>query len=306
MGLHLGGNKMFRRVSVVFVVILCMTMSGCAAMKSLSGSTDEDAMKFRVSKDELWNETKMLKQYNAACRLTIQEKKGEIDQLTKQVADLNKEMADLKTEVEKAKEAKRNEIVIADGEDKSQKYQLSPLKEKTITAEDKKSDSSGSEKESVKQNLKADIEKKDPVQATTVKRKIEPKRPRVKVLNENDRMSSARAISEKLNKLGYKKGAPQTTTIKNGIEPKGLRVKVLSGNGKTSSARAMSEKLKKLGYKTQNAGLAPRSNFDVTTIYYARNYKSEAQHMATQLDGGAIVKPLTWPSDFHVIVVTGY
>ena len=93
---------MFRRVSVVFVVILCMTMSGCAAMKSLSGSTDEDAMKFRASKDELWNETKMLKQYNAACRLTIQEKKGEIDQLTQRVADLNKDIADLKTEAEQA------------------------------------------------------------------------------------------------------------------------------------------------------------------------------------------------------------
>jgi hypothetical protein len=297
---------MFRRVYVVFVVILCMTMSGCAAMKSLSGSTDEDAMKFRASKDELWNETKMLKQYNAACRLTIQEKKGEIDQLTKQVADLNKDIADLKTEVEQAKKAAKNEIAIADREDKSLKYQVIPLNEKTITVEDEKTESPGPKKVAVKQDSKADVDKKDAPQTTTVKKRIEPKGLRGKVLNEDARMSSAKAISEKVKKLRYKKDAPQTATSKKGIELKGLRVKVLSGNGKMSSARAMSEKLKKLGYKIENTGLAPRSDFDVITIYFARNYKSEAQHMATQLGGDAIVKPLTWSSDFHLIVVTGY
>jgi len=250
---------MFRRVSVVFVVILCMTMSGCAAMRHLDGSSDEDTKKFRASKDELWNETKKLKQDNEACRRTIQEKQREIDQLTKQVANLNKDEG-LKTEVEQAKGATKKEIEKADGEDKSLKDQVSPLKEKTITVEDKKSESSGPEKEGVKQDQKAVVDKKD---------------------------------------------APQTTTVEKGVEPKVLRVKVLSGNGKMSSAREMSEKLKKLGYKIENTGLAPRSNFDVITIYFAPDYKSEAQQVAKQLGGGAIAKPLTWPSGFHVIVVTG-
>jgi len=229
---------MFRRVSVVFVVILCVTMSGCAAMRHLDGSSDEDMKKFRASKDELWNETKKLKQDNEVYRRTIQEKQQEIDRLTKQVANLNKDIEGLKTEVEQAK----------------------GVEEKTITGEDEKSESSGSEKEGVKQDQKADVDKKD---------------------------------------------APQTTTVEKGVEPKVLRVKVLSGNGKMSSARAMSEKLKKLGYKIENTGRAPRSNFDVITIYFAPNYKSEAQQVAKQLGGAAIAKPLTWPSGFHVIVVTG-
>ncbi|MCX5853233.1 MAG: LytR C-terminal domain-containing protein [Deltaproteobacteria bacterium] len=251
---------MFRRVSVVFVVILCMTMSGCAAMRHVDGSSDEDMKKFRASKDDLWNETKKLKQDNEACRRTIQEKQGEIDQLTKQVANLNKDIEGLKTEVEQAKGATKNEIAKANGEDISLKDLVSPVKEKTITVEDKKSESSGPEKEGVKQDQKADVDKKD---------------------------------------------APQTTTVEKGVEPKVLRVKVLSGNGEISSARAMSEKLKKLGYKIENTGLAPRSNFDVITIYFAPNYKSEAQQVAKQLGGAAIAKPLTWPSIFHVIVVTG-
>lgn len=210
---------MFRRVSVVFVVILYMTMSGCAAMNYLDGSSDEDMKKFRASKDELWNETKKLKQDNEAYSRTIQEKQGKIDQLTEQVANLNKDMEDLKKEVAQTRGATKEEIA------------------------------------------KEGVDKKD---------------------------------------------APQTTTVEKGVEPKKLRVKVLSGNGKMSSARAMSEKLKKLGYEIENTGLAPRSNFDVVTLYFAPDYKSEAQHVATQLGGGAIAKPLTWPSGFHVIVVTGH
>jgi len=242
---------MFRRVSVVFVVILCMTMSGCAAMRPLDGSSDEDMQKFKASKDELWNETKKLKQDNEVCRRTIQKKQQEIDQLTKQVANLNRDIEGLKTEGEQAEGVTEKEIAKADGEDKSLKDQVSPVKGKTITGEGRKPESSGPEKEGVKKDL------------------------------------------------------PQTTTVEKGVDPKVLRMKVLSGNGKMSSARAMSETLKKLGYKIENTGLSPRSNFDVTTIYFAPNYKSKAQQVAKQLGGGAIAKPLTWPSGFHVIVVTG-
>jgi hypothetical protein len=297
---------MYRGLSVFFIVFFCMTLSGCAAVKYLSGSSDEDAVKFGVSKDELWNETKMLKEYNAACRVTIQEKKGEIDQLTRQVTDLNKEIADLKTEVEQSKVTAKKGIAIEDGEDKSLPDRVSPLNEKTITVEDEKSERSGSKKEGVKQDLKMDVDKKYTPQTKATQKAMETKVPKVKVLNEDARRSSARAIAEKLKKLERKKKAVQATAVEKEIETKGLRIKVLSGNGKISSAKAMSEKLKKLGYKIENMGLAPRSNFDVVTIYFARNYRSEAQQMAKQLRGDATVKPLTWSSDFHLIVVTGY
>jgi len=88
------------------------------------------------------------------------------------------------------------------------------------------------------------------------------------------------------------------------IDPKNIKVKVLSGDGKISSAKAMSKSLTKMGYKAENLGMAPRSNFGVTTIYFAPEYKNEAQHLAAQMGGGAVSKPLTWPSIFHIIVVS--
>lgn len=88
------------------------------------------------------------------------------------------------------------------------------------------------------------------------------------------------------------------------IDPKNLKVKVLSGDGRISSAKAMLRSLTKMGYKAENIGMASRSNFDVTTIYFAPEYKNEAQHLAAQLGGGAVSKSLTWPSIFHIIVVS--
>jgi TolA-binding protein len=88
------------------------------------------------------------------------------------------------------------------------------------------------------------------------------------------------------------------------IDPKNIKVKVLSGDGRTSSAKVILRSLTKMGYKAENMGMAHRSNFDVTTIYFAPEYKNEAQHLAAQLGGGTVSKSLTWPSIFHIIVVS--
>ncbi len=84
---------------------------------------------------------------------------------------------------------------------------------------------------------------------------------------------------------------------------KNLKVKVLSGNGKLPSARQMSKKLVAMGYKVEEIGTANRMDYKVNTIYFASDYKTEAQSLAARLGGKTIAKPLTWSSVFHIIVV---
>lgn len=101
------------------------------------------------------------------------------------------------------------------------------------------------------------------------------------------------------------KEVSQVSAPEKNIEPKMLKIKVLSGNGKIASAKALSIKLTELGYNVENIGMAPRSDFAANTIYYTPDNKNDARRIATQLGDDTVVKPLTWSSTFHVIVVTG-
>jgi hypothetical protein len=84
-----------------------------------------------------------------------------------------------------------------------------------------------------------------------------------------------------------------------------IKIKVLSGDGKFKSAKAMAKRLKKMGYKINRLDLAPRANFKMDTVFYAKNFSGEAREMAKRLGGNAITKPLTWNSIFDIIVVKG-
>jgi hypothetical protein len=84
---------------------------------------------------------------------------------------------------------------------------------------------------------------------------------------------------------------------------KNLKIKVLSGNGKLPTARQMSKKLIGMGYRVEDIGTATRTDYAVNTIYFASDYKTEAQQLAARLGGKTIAKPLTWPSVYHIIVV---
>jgi hypothetical protein len=84
---------------------------------------------------------------------------------------------------------------------------------------------------------------------------------------------------------------------------KNLKVKVLSGNGKLPTARQMSKRLIAMGYRVEDIGTATRTDYTVNTIYFATDYKIEAQRLAARLGGETVAKPLTWSSVFHIIVV---
>lgn len=91
--------------------------------------------------------------------------------------------------------------------------------------------------------------------------------------------------------------------VKKGV--RGLKIKVLYGDANPKSAEKMAKRLKEMGHDIQVIDQAPRSNFDVTTIYFAPNSKYEAKRLMSDLGDKFLLKPLSWPSKFDLIVVTG-
>lgn len=214
---------MNQRILMALVVILCMALSGCAAMRNWNGSLDRDIQK--------------LKDDNEASRLALQEKDGQIDRLNKQLSTMSREIETLKAESQQAPIVMQKALSKTEGSEAVLKEQVSALKDKTTALEEK--------------------------------------------------------------------AAARTAVAEKGAGSKALRLKVLSGNGKISSAQAMSKKLKTLGYRVEDTGMASRANYRVHTVYYAAGYKSQAQRIAAQLGSGTVSSPLTWPSVFDVIVVSG-
>jgi hypothetical protein len=88
-------------------------------------------------------------------------------------------------------------------------------------------------------------------------------------------------------------------------QQKALKIKVLAGDGNLTSARSLSKRLSGMGYRVKLIDRAPRSDFDATVVYYGNDHRAAAETMAKRLGGGTATKPLTWSSDFDIIVVTG-
>lgn len=84
-----------------------------------------------------------------------------------------------------------------------------------------------------------------------------------------------------------------------------LKIKILSGDGSMGSAYRLNDRLKSKGYKVVSIGLAPRSDFAVPTIYYSDKFKEEAEKIGSIIGKNVEIKPLTWSSEFSVIVVSG-
>ena len=80
---------------------------------------------------------------------------------------------------------------------------------------------------------------------------------------------------------------------------------MLSGDDDINSTEAMRNELENLGYKIHYKDMAPRSNFSQNTVYFAPGFQNEAKSLADSLGGQTVLKPLSWPSMFDIIVVTG-
>lgn len=82
-----------------------------------------------------------------------------------------------------------------------------------------------------------------------------------------------------------------------------LSIKVLSGRGNLAAAESMARRLYSRGYPVHRLDIAP-SRFDSDIVYYAEGHEDTAREMARYIGPGTDVKPLTWRSAFHIIVVS--
>lgn len=201
--------------SFFVTLILCMVfiLHGCGTLEYVDGSSKDEIAKFKMSKDEMWNELKKARNEN----IGLQEE--------------NQRMRD------------ENELL---------KRQLIELKD------------------------------------------------------ENQRLTDEnRALSQKVATRQAEYGAPVSESYELERCLRGLRIKVLSGDGDLTSAREMSKRLREKGLKIELIHYASRSNFSHNTVYSKPECQDKAKRLVSCLGGNTIYKPLTWPSVFDIIVVTG-
>jgi peptidoglycan hydrolase CwlO-like protein len=158
---------MNQRVLAALVVILCMALSGCAAMRNWNGSLDRDIQK--------------LKDDNEAYKRSLQDKDGQIDRLNKQLSTMSREIETLKTEGQQAPIVMQKAIPKAEGGEAVLKDQVSALKDKTTA-----------------------VEEKAAARTAVAEMGAGAKALRLKVLSGNGKISSAQAMSKKLKALGYR------------------------------------------------------------------------------------------------------
>jgi hypothetical protein len=116
------------------------------------------------------------------------------------------------------------------------------------------------------------------------------------------------ALKKQIDQLRAERDALQNEKTSNEAQPvklRTVRLKVLAGNGKPASAKEMVRMVEALGYKVERVDKAPTANFSQDTVFYAPDARNDADHIAKRLGGRAMVKPLTWPSVFNLIIVTG-
>jgi len=89
-------------------------------------------------------------------------------------------------------------------------------------------------------------------------------------------------------------------TIKTAVLP----IKVLSGTGKRASARKMALRLSKLGYRVDRIDLASRKTYKQNVVFFRESYREAAAKLATRVGGGTVAKPMTWRSQYGIIVVS--
>ena len=219
--------------SFLITLILCIIfiLQGCGALEYIDGSSKDEIEKFKMSKDEMWNELKKARKENI--------------QLQDQVRALEKENQRTKDEHENSIKALRDQNELLNG-------QLIELKE---------------EKQRLTDEKRAHLQKAATLQAD------------------------------------YETPLSESYELEKCL--RGLKIKVLSGNGDLTSAREMSKRLREKGCKIESIHYASRSDFLHNVVYSKPKYQDKAKRLVSCLAGNTIYKPLTWPSAYDIIVVTG-
>jgi len=116
---------------------------------------------------------------------------------------------------------------------------------------------------------------------------------------------SDRQIKELEELVRSRKGEIQRDAAGSNKDVEGLKIKVLSGNGDINSAQKMASRLKKMGYKIKLVDHAPTPNFTSDTVFYALRSQGEGEALVGSLGGDTVLKFISWPSAYDLMVVTG-
>jgi hypothetical protein len=264
--------------------ILCLIsvflLSGCGVFRYFDGSSDQEVKEISMSKEELQREVESLQTGNESLRKVVGQQESRIEKFEE------KDKANLKTVSERqirieSLEKEKNALL---EENKTLKA-AAAIKEVTLVEQPIREKSAAAIKE-----------------VTLVEQPIREKAPaaikEVTLVEQPTRKKAPAAIKEvTLVEQPTRKKAPA-------VPAKGLRIKVLAGSGGLSAARKMSKTLQDLGYKVERLDRASTAHFKSDTVYYAKDSEKEAGELAGRLGQGIVVKPLTWPSVFDIIVLT--
>jgi DNA repair exonuclease SbcCD ATPase subunit len=113
----------YRRMMFVTLLLLLVTMAGCAAFSAIGDGSPEEMKKAKMSKDDLWNQTKELEKEKAdyqkrladqqeeLARMAkdLSDQQTEITQANKQVAELGKSVDELNAQMRQIQEARQRE-----------------------------------------------------------------------------------------------------------------------------------------------------------------------------------------------------
>lgn len=116
------------------------------------------------------------------------------------------------------------------------------------------------------------------------------------------------ALKKQIDELKAQRDAirnEKTVLEENLAKLRAVRIKVLTGDGKLASASQMAEMVTAMGYKIEKVDKAPTASFSRHTVFYAPDFRKDADNITKRLGGNAVARPLSWPSIFNIIVVAG-
>lgn len=83
-----------------------------------------------------------------------------------------------------------------------------------------------------------------------------------------------------------------------------VKIKVLSGSGSLAPALDMVKQLEAIGYKVERTDIAPSTDFSSDKVFFTKGNVGAAKKIAKKIGPTAIAAPMTWKSEFDIIVVT--
>ncbi len=307
---------MSRGFIIILILQLGFFIHGCTTLEYIDGSSKEELKKFKMPKYEMMNEMEKVRTENVNLQRQIdilntlrKEKQRIIDENENEIARmreeneskiarireenvlLNEKINNLIKENQRMREKNESKIAGLRGENELLNEEIKKLKgENQRMRGENENEIAGLRGEN--ENELARLREENELLSEQTKNLTKENQ---KVRYENK--SLVKILTRQKEALSSKSHALRKYIQK-------LNIKVISRDSK-NSAEKIAKKLSEIGYDIKSISYAPRSNFLRNTVYFAPEFKDEAEQIVVSLGGKTTFKPLNWPSVFDLIIVTG-